>query len=41
MYQQGFRWWNMGRASAIAFVLFAIILAASALQLLIKPREAR
>ncbi len=41
MYQQGFRWWNMGRASAIAFVLFAIILAASAIQLLIKPREAR
>jgi multiple sugar transport system permease protein len=29
MYQQGFRWWNMGRASAIAFVLFAMILAAS------------
>ncbi len=29
MYQQGFRWWNMGRASAIAFVLFAMILAVS------------
>ena len=27
MYQQGFRWWNMGYAAAIAFVLFAIILA--------------
>ncbi|MEO8275354.1 MAG: sugar ABC transporter permease [Thermoanaerobaculia bacterium] len=29
MYQQGFRWWSMGRASAIAFVLFALVLAAS------------
>jgi multiple sugar transport system permease protein len=26
MYQQGFRWWNMGYAAAVAFVLFAIIL---------------
>jgi multiple sugar transport system permease protein len=25
MYQQGFRWWNMGYAAAVAFVLFAII----------------
>lgn len=32
MYQQGFRWWNMGRASAIAFILFVLILAASWLQ---------
>jgi multiple sugar transport system permease protein len=27
MYEQGFRWWNMGYAAAAAFVLFAIILA--------------
>jgi len=26
MYQHGFRWWNMGYAAAVAFVLFAIIL---------------
>ncbi|CAI8861049.1 MULTISPECIES: carbohydrate ABC transporter permease [Methylococcus] len=26
MYQQGFRWWNLGYASAIAFVLFGIVL---------------
>ncbi len=26
MYQQGFRWWNMGYAAAVAFILFAIIL---------------
>jgi multiple sugar transport system permease protein len=33
MYEQGFRWWNMGYAAALAFVLFAIILALSALRL--------
>jgi multiple sugar transport system permease protein len=27
MYQEGFRWWNLGHAASIAFVLFAIILA--------------
>ena len=32
MYQQGFRWWNMGYSAALAFVLFAFILAASLLQ---------
>lgn len=32
MYQQGFRWWSMGYAAAIAFVLFLCILAGSALQ---------
>jgi multiple sugar transport system permease protein len=32
MYEQGFRWWNMGYATAIAFVLFAIILAMTLIQ---------
>jgi multiple sugar transport system permease protein len=32
MYKQGFRWWNMGYAAAISFVLFLIILAATFLQ---------
>jgi len=32
MYEQGFRWWNMGYATSIAFVLFAIILATTLLQ---------
>jgi multiple sugar transport system permease protein len=32
MYKQGFRWWSMGSAAAIAFVLFAVILAATFLQ---------
>jgi multiple sugar transport system permease protein len=38
MYEQGFRWWNMGFAAAIAFVLFLIILAATLLQLRFQPR---
>lgn len=25
MYEEGFRWWNLGLASAVAFVLFALI----------------
>jgi multiple sugar transport system permease protein len=32
MYEQGFRWWNMGYAAAVAFVLFAIILFFTVLQ---------
>ena len=33
MYEEGFRWWRMGVAAAIAFVLFAIILLWTLLQL--------
>jgi multiple sugar transport system permease protein len=33
MYEEGFRWWNMGYASAAAFVLFVLILAGTVLQL--------
>jgi multiple sugar transport system permease protein len=33
MYQEGFRWWNLGYAAAVAFVLFAIILIGTLLQL--------
>ncbi|HEX7049216.1 MAG TPA: sugar ABC transporter permease [Longimicrobiales bacterium] len=33
MYEEGFRWWRMGYAAAIAFILFAIILAATLVQL--------
>ncbi|MEO8602331.1 MAG: sugar ABC transporter permease [bacterium] len=31
MYEQGFRWWNLGYAAAIAFALFGIILIVSLL----------
>jgi multiple sugar transport system permease protein len=39
MYQQGFRWWNLGRAAAVAFVLFALIIAATGLQELLRRRK--
>lgn len=29
MYEEGFKWWNLGLASAVAFVLFVIIVAVS------------
>jgi multiple sugar transport system permease protein len=29
MYEQGFRWWNLGYAAAIAFVLFALVASAT------------
>lgn len=36
MYDQGFRWWSMGYAAAIAFVLFLVILLATIVQLRIQ-----
>ncbi len=36
MFQEGFRWWNMGYASAIAFALFLLILLGSLVQLRIR-----
>jgi multiple sugar transport system permease protein len=33
MYKEGFRWWNIGYAAAVAFVLFAVILGATLVQL--------
>ncbi|MFI4970969.1 MAG: carbohydrate ABC transporter permease [Lysobacterales bacterium] len=33
MYEEGFKWWSLGRASAIAFLLFALILGATTLLL--------
>jgi multiple sugar transport system permease protein len=32
MYEEGFRWWRMGYAAAIAFVLFIVILLATLVQ---------
>jgi multiple sugar transport system permease protein len=40
MYEEGFRWWRMGNAAAVAFVLFIVILLATLLQFrLQKERE--
>ena len=33
MYEEGFRWWNLGNASAVAFLLFLVIFCVSALML--------
>jgi multiple sugar transport system permease protein len=42
MYEEGFKWWNLGSASAVAFLLFLMILAVTALQLrLARDAEAR
>ena len=41
MYEEGFRWWRMGLAAALAFVLFVIMLIGTMLQVrLQKEREA-
>jgi multiple sugar transport system permease protein len=29
MYEEGFRWWNLGNASAVAFLLFVVIFTVS------------
>jgi multiple sugar transport system permease protein len=33
MYEEGFKWWNLGSASAVAFLLFVFIFAVTVLQL--------
>ena len=38
MYEQGFKWWNLGFASAVAFLLFALILLLTTLQLRLARR---
>jgi multiple sugar transport system permease protein len=42
MYEEGFKWWNLGFASAIAFVLFVLMFAVTMLQLYVaRMREAQ
>lgn len=38
MYEEGFKWWNLGSASAVAFVLFLCILAVTLAQLAVAKR---
>jgi multiple sugar transport system permease protein len=41
MYEQGFRWWRMGLATALAFILFLIMLVGTLVQMrLQREREA-
>jgi multiple sugar transport system permease protein len=39
MYEEGFKWWSLGSASAVAFVLFAIMFALTLLQLRLARRS--
>ena len=36
MYREGFRWWNMGYAAAVAFILFALVMVATALRAVVR-----
>jgi multiple sugar transport system permease protein len=38
MYEEGFKWWNLGSASAVAFILFLCILAVTLVQLAVARR---
>lgn len=38
MYEEGFKWWNLGSASAVAFVLFLCIFAVTLVQLWVSRR---
>jgi multiple sugar transport system permease protein len=38
MYEEGFKWWNLGSASAIAFLLFVVIFAATVAQSFVARR---
>jgi multiple sugar transport system permease protein len=40
MYEEGFRWWRLGVAAAIAFLLFALIVAFTVVQRRVSPRAA-
>ena len=39
MYEEGFKWWNLGRASAVAFLLFVLMFAITLLQLRVARRQ--
>ena len=38
MYEEGFKWWNLGSASAVAFILFLCIFAITLVQLWVSKR---
>jgi multiple sugar transport system permease protein len=38
MYEEGFKWWNLGSASAVAFILFVIMFAVTAAMLRLSRR---
>ena len=40
MYEEGFRWWRLGVAAALAFLLFIVIVVFSLIQRRLSPRGA-
>ena len=40
MYEEGFRWWRLGVAAAIAFLLFVLIVVFTVMQRWLSPRGA-
>ena len=41
MYEEGFKWWNLGRASAVAFLLFVLMFAVTAVAAAPRPQRRR
>lgn len=41
MYREGFRWWNMGYAAAVAFILFALVLGGTLLHTILRRMFAK
>jgi len=39
MYEEGFKWWSLGRASAVAFLLFVLMFVVTLVQLRVTRRE--
>jgi multiple sugar transport system permease protein len=39
MYEEGFKWWNLGAASAVAVILFILIFILTMVQLWIARRR--
>ena len=39
MYEQGFKWWSLGTASAVAFLLFGLMLAVTVVQMAVARRS--
>jgi len=40
MYEEGFRWWRLGLASSVAFVLFLLTLAGTLVQVAVTSKDA-
>ena len=41
MYEEGFKWWNLGSGAAVAFILFVMIFAVTMVQLAVAKRAER